>query len=119
MHFKKVVARRSARWGLVFFLLVCAGSLSITSASAAPYKGITRPAPRAIRYRYSDDSIAHQESSMAAVRRTKAGGAHAYYGNRLTQFQFIGPAGQGGIYDALKNHKEGRPLDAKNYQYRW
>lgn len=119
MQFESSVVRHGARWGSVFTLFVVLASGSVDAAGAAPYKGALRLEPRAISYRYASDTFAHQESSMAALRTTREGGERAYHGNRMTQFKFIGPAGQGGIYDALKNHKDRRPLEVKNYQYRW
>jgi hypothetical protein len=97
--------------------MVLAGELT-NSASAAPYKGALRMEPRAIKYYHASDTILHQESGLAVSRKIPPGGDRAYYGNRLTQFQFIGPAGTGGIYDALKNYKARRPLEEKNYKYR-
>lgn len=75
--------------------------------------------PRAIKYYHASDTILHQESGLAIARKVPQGGERAYYGNRLTQFQYIGPAGTGGVYDAFKNYKDRRNLDPKNYKYRW
>lgn len=119
MQFSLGFARRSARWGGVFtsFAVLAAGWA--TAVSAAPYKGVLRMEPRAIKYYHASDTILHQESGLAIARKVPQGGERAYYGNRLTQFQFIGPAGTGGVYDALKNYKDRRNLDPKNYKYRW
>ncbi|MBL9123100.1 MAG: hypothetical protein JNG90_05670 [Planctomycetaceae bacterium] len=118
MRFTLRVARRGARWGSVLSLVMLVG-WGCETAVAAPYKGACRMEPRAIKYYHATDTILHQESGLAAARKAPPGGERAYHGNRLTQFQFIGPAGQGGIYDALKNYKERRPLDPANYKYRW
>lgn len=115
MIFTSGVARRGARWGMGLSLVVGLGFMVVDEAAAATYW----PQPRAAAYRFANDTFAHQESALAAVRRTRDGGDYAYYGNRLKQFQFIGPEGQGGIYDAMKNFKDRRPLQVKNYQYRW
>ncbi len=114
------VARRSARWGMVFSALVTFLMFGWAESALAggAYKGELRIPPRAIRYRYDDDSFAHQESAVSMVSRSRNGGDHCYTGNRLTQFTYVGPPGKGGMYEAMKDHKAQRPLDPKNYQYR-
>lgn len=114
------VARHGARWGMFFsplMLIFTLGPAESASAGGA-YKGELRVPPRAIRYRYADDSFAHQESAVSMVSKSRNGGDHCYTGNRLTQFTYVGPPGQGGMYEAMKDHKARRPLDPKNYQYR-
>jgi len=114
-------ARSSARWGTVYSLLIALLEVSgadSTAIAGGPYKGELRVAPRAIRYRYADDSFAHQESSVSMVAKPRAQGDLSYYGNRLTQFRYIGPPGQGGMYEAMEAYKAERPLDPVNYRYR-
>lgn len=115
------VARHRARWGIGFSLLTVSlvAWPAAAPATVAPYKGTLRVPPRAIRYRFADDTFAHQLSAFSMVRATRVGGDLAYTGSRLTQFHYIGPPGQGGMYEAMLQFKARRPLDPKNYQYRF
>jgi hypothetical protein len=119
MQLRLWAARHAARWGIVVPFLICVLSDSSTQqVSAAPHNATLRVPPKAVRYRYEDDTFAHQESAFSIVRKTRPGGELGYTGNRLNQFHYIGPPGQGGMYDAMRLYKSGRPLDPKNYQYR-
>lgn len=74
--------------------------------------------PRALRYVPETDDVVRQ-TSVFNGEEPDPGGALGYYGNRLTQFRFIGPPGQGGIYDAFEQERRERPLDPAKYRYRW
>jgi hypothetical protein len=69
-------------------------------------------------YDPATDTFRKQSSVYAPPRRERPGGELVYYGDRRQQFQFRGPRGRGGIYDALREYKESLPLDPNNYRYR-
>ena len=73
--------------------------------------------PHTLRYDAERDDIIRQQS-VFSYNRDVPGGPRAFYGNRLTEYRFIGPPGQGGIYDALVNEREERQLDPLKYRYR-
>jgi hypothetical protein len=65
------------------------------------------------------DEIRVMESALSPSRTGRPGGDVAYYGSRLDQFRYTGPAKTGGIYEAMADFKTRRGFDPKNYQYRW
>lgn len=73
---------------------------------------------RHLSYDPATDTFRRQWSVYAPPRRERPGGELAYYGDRRQQFQFRGPPGRGGLYDALREYKESLPLDPNNYRYR-
>lgn len=70
-------------------------------------------------YDPATDTFRKQSIVSAAQPTQRPGGELIYYGDRRQQFQFRGPAGRGGLYDALRQYKESLPLDPNNYRYRW
>jgi hypothetical protein len=73
--------------------------------------------PQVIRYDTQKDELVYKTGASRAGRRP--GGDTAYYGNRLTQFQFLGPPHRGGLYEAIDTYYQKQELDPKKYQYRW
>jgi hypothetical protein len=74
---------------------------------------------RHLSYDPATDTFRKQWSVYAPPPSEPPGGELIYYGDRRRQFEFRGPPGRGGIYDALREYKESLPLDTKNYRYRW
>ncbi|MBX9789145.1 MAG: hypothetical protein K2Y37_09540 [Pirellulales bacterium] len=97
-------------------LLVCGGLLR--SASATPPSTSIKHPPRSIRYVPERDELINQPSAIApAYRRSKAYEL-AFYGNRLTEFRWVGRPGRGGIYEFFAEEAARKKLDVKNYRYR-
>lgn len=74
--------------------------------------------PKPIRYHLKKDAIEKYYSVLSPRYDHPPGGPTAYNGNRLTQYQFRGKKGRGGIYDAINSYHQEWKLDPKKYQYR-
>ncbi len=74
--------------------------------------------PRVIAYHPETDSFEYQSSVATSSSRGRPGGDSIYYGSRLQRFRFLGPADQGGLYDAIQGYYESLDLNPRNYQYR-
>jgi len=75
--------------------------------------------PRVIKYDMERDDFLRNSSVLMPAPEQRPKQDVAYYGNRLTQYRYMGPAPQGGIYSALSHDKVERKLDARKYRYRW
>lgn len=74
--------------------------------------------PKTLRYDLASDAIVRMHSVVAPEPKVRPGGDVAYTGNRLRTFRYLGPAGQGGIYEAFDEYQRSLDLDVRNYQYR-
>lgn len=103
-------------------LLLAAAGLVLwggrTAPAAHPRVGVFASHPRVIRYDIERDAFLRHHSVLAPVGSERPGGETAYWGNRLTQFQYLGPPGRGGIYDAMDEYKRHLKLNPRNYRYR-
>jgi hypothetical protein len=90
----------------------------VSQASAVmPPTSISHP-PRSIRYLPKTDELVDQPSSIAPRYRRPASLATAYYGNRLTEFRWVGPPGRGGMYEFFAEEAARKKLDVESYRYR-
>lgn len=101
---------------ILLVALFISGVVSQASAVAPP-TGISHP-PRSIRYLPKTDELVDQPSSIAPRYRRPASLATAYYGNRLTEFRWVGPPGRGGMYEFFAEEAARKKLDVENYRYR-
>ena len=77
-----------------------------------------QPQPTPTRYNLEKDEVEHLKSVLQPSPRLP-GGEHAYYGNRLSRWSYIGPAGQGGYYEDLERYQRSLKLNPRNYRYRF
>jgi hypothetical protein len=75
--------------------------------------------PKVLGYDSKRDGFTYSSSVFNPARPDRPAPDINFYGNRLTQFRFIGPRSQSGIYGALDDYKARRQLDPIKYQYRW
>lgn len=75
--------------------------------------------PKVFRYDPDTDKFYHFRSVTNPIFRRRSGGEISYYGNRLTQYRYLGPREQSGIYGALDDYKSRMKLDPSNYKYHW
>lgn len=92
-----------------------------SAMAQAPARSALQYDPKVLRYDVERDKLYHHHSALTTPPGKRPGGHDpraAYHGNRLRGYRFIGPVGQGGIYDAFREDQVRRNLDPKNYQYR-
>ena len=97
-------------------LLVCGGLFR--PASAAPPSTSIKHPPRSIRYVPERDELINQPSAIAPAYRRLKEYELAFYGNRLTEFRWVGRRGRGGMYEFFAEEAARKKLDAENYRYR-
>lgn len=104
---------------LRMFLLAAAVTAIFGESALAvgPPRGIRQP-PRSIRYVPATDELFDQPSSIAPRYRRGRDTATAYYGNRLTEFRWMGPRGRGGMYEFFAEEAARKELDVENYRYK-
>jgi hypothetical protein len=103
---------------LVVLLATGWASLIAEAASAVgPPRGIRQP-PRSIRYEPATDKLYDQPSSIAPRYRRGREISTAYYGNRLTEFRWLGPRGRGGMVEFFADEAARKKLDVENYRYK-
>lgn len=95
-----------------------AGEPGDATWSVRPRSAGMQRQPKAVGYLEETDHVVTQSSVFDAPRYTQLDAA-SYHGNRLTQFRYFGPAGTGGIYDALEWERVERRLDPAKYRYHW
>lgn len=104
-----------SHWLAIAAIVIC---LAAPQASALPPpKGISHP-PRSIRYVPATDELVDQPSSIAPRYRRPDSLSTAYYGNRLTEYRWVGPRGQGGMYEFFAEEAARKKLDIESYRYR-
>lgn len=108
-------SRMHGRWLVLAAIVTCA--VAPQAGAVVPPAGISHP-PRAIRYLPKTDELVDQPSSIAPRYRRPASLSTAYYGNRLTEFRWIGPRGRGGMYEFFAEENARRKLDIESYRYR-
>ena len=75
--------------------------------------------PKIMAYDYATDDFLYHESVLAPHKTHRPAGDLGYYGNRLTQFLFVGPPEMAGIYGAMQEYKVKTRRDPAKYEYRW
>ena len=75
--------------------------------------------PRVLHYNEADDVFVYSNSRIDRESRARPGGSLAYYGSRLSQYRFLGPAKRGGLYSDLDDFKQQAQLNPLKYQYRF
>jgi hypothetical protein len=75
--------------------------------------------PKVLRYDPDRDEFVYQNGVFDTRRPDLPQPDLNYYGNRLSQFRFLGPKAQSGIYGAMDDYKARRKHDPIKYQYRW
>lgn len=108
-----------ARAALCAGPLVVVLSLCSRASAQAPMRSALQYDARVLRYDMENDRIYRAHSALTAPENRRPGGRTSYYGNRLRGYRYIGPAGQGGIYDALQEDAARRQFNPRNYQYRF
>lgn len=108
-------SRNYARYLLLASIVVCVAAP--WAGAVAPPTGISHP-PRSIRYLPKTDELVDQPSSIAPRYRRPASLATAYYGNRLTEYRWVGPPGRGGMYEFFAEEAARKKLDVESYRYR-
>ncbi len=88
-------------------------------AEAAANVPLSVYAPRVLHYDIETDTFVHQSSVQTPPPRKRPDDDVRYYGNRLTQFRFVGPARQSGIYGGIEHYQRVRKRRPKNYRYHW
>ena len=74
--------------------------------------------PHVLNYAPKLDSFTYRDTSTVAQKHEREGYGEGYYGNRLTQFGYLGPPGTGGLYDALDDYKLRLNLNPDKSKYR-
>jgi hypothetical protein len=97
---------------------IFSGLVATLAVAQSPRTSPYRPPLKAFAYLPQKDDFLRHESVVAPRTSKRPGGEISYYGNRLTQFRYVGPPQEGGYYDAWSDYARRRKLDAGNYQYR-
>ena len=86
-------------------------------ADAQYYRDAMRQPPAVIDYDFEKDKALHRASVLFPPKHPPS--PTAFYGNRLSQFRFLGPPERAGIYRLLDWHIQKYELDPRRYRYRW
>lgn len=110
------------RLSTLFRTLAVPVLLWVTSAAAAqaapPRFGLLSREPKVLRYDIEKDEMVHLKSIVSLIPTEPPGGEYVYYGDRRTQFRYIGAPGRGGIYDALNEYHGQLQHNPRGYRYR-
>jgi hypothetical protein len=95
--------------------------LGLASTGHAQYPGQRRlnHPPKIMRYEWAADEFVYRSSVLTPHKEGRLAGDRGYYGNRLTQFLFIGPPEKAGIYGSMREYKFKTGRDPAKHQYRW
>ncbi len=115
---RRAIARTIYPRLLVALLATSFASIIAESAGAVSPPVGTKREPRSIRYMPGTDELFDQPSSIAPRYRRGAELSTAYYGNRLTEFRWMGPRGRGGMVEFFADEAARKKLDIENYRYR-
>ena len=115
MAIAPICARMHGRW--LLFAVIITFAAARQAVGIAPPARISHP-PRSIRYLPKTDELVDQPSSIAPRYRRPDSLSTAYYGNRLTEFRWIGPPGRGGMYEFFAEEAARKKLDVESYRYR-
>jgi hypothetical protein len=104
-----------SHWLVIAAIVFCVAAPQ--AGALPPPKGISHP-PRSIRYVPATDELIDQPSSIAPRYRRPDSLSTAYYGNRLTEYRWVGPRGRGGMYEFFAEEAARKKLDIESYRYR-
>ncbi len=116
-----MLAYRSLKLTLPLLCAAAVACLSSRSEAEESYRNdpfrVRYPA-KVHHYDVKEDKFYHFKSVLVPKPSDQPQNSMGRYGNRLTQFRYIGPTKGAGIYGAMDRYKESLNLDAGRYKYR-